>query len=88
MSVYVDLPCGCQINEAFVLSMCMEHAMELDAKKLEALQDYHRYEQAVSSAVGKTPVTWTCPSCSMRGRPADAYVCTNCGEKRPENERT
>jgi hypothetical protein len=35
-----------------------------------------------------TPVTWTCPSCGMRGRPADAYVCVNCGEERPENGKS
>ena len=45
MSVQIELPCGCRINEAFVLGLCMEHAMELDAKKLEAQQAYFEYEK-------------------------------------------
>jgi len=44
MSVQIELPCGCRINEAFVLALCMEHALELDAKKLESMHAYKEFE--------------------------------------------
>lgn len=39
---------------------------------------YAKQQQHVKA----TPVTWTCESCGMRGRPADTDVCINCGERR------
>lgn len=44
MSVSIDLPCGCTLNAAFVLSMCLPHAQELRAKELEARREYERFE--------------------------------------------
>lgn len=55
MSVQIELPCGCRINEAFVLGMCMEHALELDAKKLEALQAYGEFEKKMTSHTSGEP---------------------------------
>ena len=49
MSVSIELPCGCKINEAFVLGICMEHALELDARKREAHQAYREFELKMQS---------------------------------------
>lgn len=31
--------------------------------------------------------TWTCAACGMRGRPADADTCANCGARRDHDSK-
>ncbi len=50
MSVSIELPCGCRVNAAFVLSMCCAHAHELQLKQLDADAAYKVYEQKMRSS--------------------------------------
>lgn len=74
-----DSPAPCHIHEYDGAFKCLTHQRTWGAvgNPQEPCSGW--------SAEKAIPVTWTCPSCAMRGRSADAYVCTNCGEKRPEN---
>lgn len=55
MSVSIELPCGCELNAAFVLSMCLTHAQELRRKELQAEADYKLFEQTMRSALTSCP---------------------------------
>jgi hypothetical protein len=47
----ITLPCGCRINEAFVLGMCLTHDVELRQKKREDEEAFEKYERLMRSAL-------------------------------------
>lgn len=54
MSVSIELPCGCELNAAFVLSMCLPHAQELRRKELENEAAYREFEQKMRGTLTST----------------------------------
>lgn len=53
MSVSIELPCGCRINEAFVLGMCPQHVLELAQKTRENDIAMEWFDRQIRSAEGK-----------------------------------
>jgi hypothetical protein len=56
MSAWLDLPCGCRVNAAFVLGMCPKHAHELQQKcdrENEAHAKYQRLMRGASAQESK-----------------------------------
>jgi hypothetical protein len=51
VSSWIELPCGCRINEAFVLGMCPQHAHELTQKQREAERAYALFERQMRCEV-------------------------------------
>ena len=49
MSVHIELDCGCQINEAFVLGMCTRHVKELQQRKAQDRAEHEAYEKLLVS---------------------------------------
>lgn len=54
MSVSIELPCGCRINEAFVLGMCPQHVLELAQKTRENDIAMEWFDRQMRSTEGKT----------------------------------
>jgi hypothetical protein len=59
VSSWIELDCGCRLNEAFVLGMCMTHAHELQRKKAENDKAYEAFVGKVTAP--ETAVGCTCP---------------------------
>lgn len=46
----IHLPCGCHLNDAFVLGMCPQHYGELRKKQNEEDEAYQRFERIMRGA--------------------------------------
>ena len=47
----IHLPCGCHINDAFVLGMCIKHYHEYREKVAEDEDEYRVFEQKMTRSV-------------------------------------
>jgi hypothetical protein len=50
MSVSIELPCGCRITCSDVLSICLEHSIEYQRKRIEDAKAHEAYEKLLRAA--------------------------------------